>query len=176
MLQVCSAVFSPTDANLLAVGSSRFARLYDIRRLDSPLGSVTTPKSVSYVRLMGKHLVAASVDSVLCMYDTEQVARAAGANSVRPVREFRGHLNARNFVGLACSQSGYMFTGSENNSVVMYHRSVPAPVAEQSVVTTDAMVGGVAEATVSCVTITEAMDYVVTGGTTGWVNVMKLRS
>jgi WD40 repeat protein len=170
---VCSAVFSPTDSNLIAVGSSCFARLYDIRRLHSPLGSVTAPKSVSYVRLMGKHLVAASVDSVICMYDAEQVAEAT---CVQPVREFRGHLNTRNFVGLACSQSGYMFTGSENNSVVMYHRSVPAPVAEQPIVITDATSGGAAEATVSCVAVTEAMDYVVAGGTTGWVHVMKLNA
>lgn len=177
LLQVCSAVFCPTDANLLALGTSSFARLYDIRRLDSPLGSVTAPKAVSYVRFMGKHLIAASVDSVLCMYDTEQVANAAGVRSVQPVREFRGHLNTRNFVGLACSQEGYMFTGSENSSVVMYHRSVPAPVAEQPVVSCDAMGGGGGpEATVSCVAATAALDYVVTGSTTGWVNVMKLKS
>lgn len=176
LLQVCSAVFNPTDANLLAVGTSCFARLYDIRRLDTPLGSVTAPKAVSYVRFMGKHLVAASVDSVLCMYDTERMASAAGASALQPVRKFCGHLNSRNFVGLACSQQGYMFTGSENNSVVMYHRSVPAPVAEQPVVDTDDMGGGAAKATVSCVAVTKALDCVVTGGTTGWVNVMKVKS
>lgn len=177
VLQVCSASFCPTDANLLAVASGCFARLYDIRRLDTPLGSVTAPKAASYVRFMGKNLVAASVDSVLCMYDTEEVARATEVNSVQPVREFRGHINARNFVGLACSQAGYIFTGSENNSVVMYHRSVSAPVAQQTVVNTDALgLSGGPEAIVSCVAVTAAMDHVVAGGTTGWVNVMKLKS
>lgn len=144
--------------------------------MDTPLGSVTAPEAVSYVRFMGKHLVAASVDSVLCMYDTAEVAGAAGAGAVQPVRKFTGHVNSRNFVGLACSQSGYMLTGSENNSVVMYHRSVPAPVAEQVVVNTDAVGGGGPKATVSCVAVTQALDYVVTGGTTGWVNVMKINS
>jgi WD40 repeat protein len=181
-LQVCSAAFCPDDANLLAVGTAAsVTRLYDVRRLDAPLGSAAAPRAVSYVRFMGKQLVAASVDSVLCMYDTAAVAGAnsVGAGAVAPVREFRGHLNNRNFVGLATSPEGYMFTGSEANSVVMYHRSLPTPIAEAHVMTADEMGVGSAsspDAIVSCVAVSQGLDFVVTGGTTGWVNVMKLCS
>lgn len=180
---MCSAVFHPQNANLLALGTANAAlKLYDVRRLDAPLGTASAPRAVSYVRFMGDHVVAAAVDSVICMYNTAAVARGAetGGGLVEPVREFRGHLNQRHFVGLACSPEGYIFTGSENNSVCMYHRSVPTALAEQPVLTQDAMGGGLIHGAerpiVNCLTVDKGLKYVVSGGTTGWVNVMRLDS
>lgn len=174
-------MFHPQNANLLALGTANAAlKLYDVRRLDAPLGTASAPRAVSYVRFMGDHVVAAAVDSVICMYNTAAVARAGsdGGAGVAPVQEFRGHLNQRHFVGLACSPEGYIFTGSENNSVCMYHRSVPSALAEQPVLTQDAMGGGMMVGAerpiVNCLTIDKGLNYVVSGGTTGWVNVMKL--
>lgn len=176
-MQVCSAVFHPQNSNLLALGTANAAlKLYDVRRLDAPLGTAAAPRAVSYVRFMGDHVVAAAVNSVICMYNTAAVAR--GGEDVGPVREFRGHLNQRHFVGLACNPDGYIFTGSENNTVCMYHRSVATALAEQPVVAQDAMgiglVNGSERPIVNCLTVDKGLNYVVSGGTTGWVNVMKL--
>lgn len=43
-----------------------------------------------------------------------------------------GHANEKNFVGLSVTADGYIATGSEDNSVVAYHASLPLPVARHS--------------------------------------------
>lgn len=45
---------------------------------------------------------------------------------------YAGHTNERNFVGLSVTDDGYIATGSEDNSVVAYHASLPLPVARHS--------------------------------------------
>ena len=44
-------------------------------------------------------------------------------------RPSAGHTNEKNFVGLSVTADGYIATGSEDNSVVAYHASLPLPVA-----------------------------------------------
>ncbi len=41
-------------------------------------------------------------------------------------------MNEKNFVGLSVTPVGYIATGSEDNSVVAYHASMPVPVARHS--------------------------------------------
>jgi len=39
-----------------------------------------------------------------------------------------GHSNAKNFVGCSVTADGYIATGSEDNALYCYHRSMPTPV------------------------------------------------
>jgi E3 ubiquitin-protein ligase RFWD2 len=173
---VCSAVFCPSNANLLAVGTASCkARLYDVRKLSAPLGSVAAPRAVSYVRFMGHQLLCSIVDSSLRLHD----ANALGRGEPSLVRQFRGHTNSRNFVGLAVSPTGYFFSGSETNEVVMYHRSLPPALLRQRMLGQDPLamdhgMGSVDKPIVSCLTVTANGSHVAVGGTTGWVNILRL--
>lgn len=42
-----------------------------------------------------------------------------------------GHVNEKNFVGLSVTPAGYIATGSEDNSVVAYHASMPVRIHAQ---------------------------------------------
>ena len=65
-------------------------------------------KAVSYVRWLGEgEVVSASTDSTLRLWDL-----ASGRES----RVFRGHVNEKNFVGLA-ADSEFIACGSETNEV-----------------------------------------------------------
>jgi hypothetical protein len=176
LLQVCCASFCPTNSNLLALGTAACqTRLYDMRRLNAPLGRALSTRAVSYVRFFRKHLFASIVNSSLHMYDVHALSTGA---STPLVREFKGHLNERNFVGMAVSSEGYIFTGTEANEVVMYHESVPSVLIRQPVTGLDARASVVGKAVekpmVSCVTVSKSGKYVVAGGAIGWVNVMQV--
>jgi protein suppressor of PHYA-105 1 len=41
---------------------------------------------------------------------------------------FAGHTNAKNFVGCSVTANGYIATGSEDNALYCYHRSMPTPI------------------------------------------------
>ncbi len=65
-------------------------------------------KAVSYVRwLSDREVVSASTDSTLRLWDI---------HSARESRTFRGHVNEKNFVGLA-ADSEFIACGSETNEV-----------------------------------------------------------
>jgi hypothetical protein len=177
-VQVCCAAFCPTNCNVLALGTAACQmRVYDIRRLDAPLAAITAPRAVSYVRIVGPHIFASVVNSTVQMHDLSALMNGKPAPVVR---EFKGHVNERNFVGLAVNAAGYVFSGSETNEVAMYHASVPAALAKRAIEGADASAagmdgGGKAERPiVSCVAVGKAANVVVAGGTTGWVNVMRL--
>jgi protein suppressor of PHYA-105 1 len=130
---VCSVQFSPTDANLMAFGAANYRTyLYDLRRIQSPLAVIAGhSRAVSYVRFLGcgRRLLTASTDSALKLWDiAAEVARPAAQPSV-PDLTYTGHVNEKNFVGLSVTPAGYIATGSEDNSVVAYHASMPVPVA-----------------------------------------------
>lgn len=169
-------MFCPGNANLLALGTSSCkARLYDIRKLVAPLATVSAPRAVSYVRFMANELLCASVDSSLRLHDLDTMATGDAA----PVSEFRGHTNARHFVGLAASAGGYFFSGSETNEVFLFHRSLPSALLHQRMLGQDplAMDQGLAAVDrpiVSCLTTTATGSHVIAGGTTGWVNVLRV--
>jgi WD40 repeat protein len=90
-------------------------------------------RAVSYVRFMGGgHLVSASTDSTLRLWDLKEVLACPAATSasggssaasggggggrLRPACTYTGHRNQRNFVGLSVSADGHMLCGSEDNS------------------------------------------------------------
>lgn len=94
------------------------------------------------------HLVTASTDSRLKRWDVTPAGAAgaaaaaavAGAASAgggaghapahSPSSTYRGHVNDRNFVGLAVSPDGaYVATGSEDDAVYVYCGGLPSPVA-----------------------------------------------
>ncbi|GAB4823950.1 hypothetical protein N2152v2_010996 [Parachlorella kessleri] len=133
---VCSVQFSPGDGHLVAFGCANYkVYAYDLRSPGQPLGTIAGPqRAVSYVRFMGgSHLVAASTDSTLRLWDLRKVlssgsgSTASGSQSDAPPPEcsFRGHRNQRNFVGLSVTPDGYIACGSEDNKVHCYYRSLP---------------------------------------------------
>lgn len=66
-------------------------------------------KAVSYVRwLSDGEVVSASTDSTLRLWDL---------HAARESRTFRGHVNEKNFVGLA-ADSEFIACGSETNEVL----------------------------------------------------------
>ena len=85
-------------------------------------------RAVSYVRFTssGRQLVGASTDNALCVWDAGALL---GDGPTTPVACLGGHLNRRNFVGLAVSQQGLVACGSEDNSVYLYSTDLPFPLA-----------------------------------------------
>ncbi|CAG9464588.1 unnamed protein product [Pedinophyceae sp. YPF-701] len=158
-VSVCSVAYSPESCHKLAVGvANREARIYDLRNTSQPLAIMTGhKKAVSYVRFMGaSRLVTASTDSTLAIWDSapysgtslppvtaEDVQGGEGmaaasmshmSQRIPALMSYRGHQNTKNFVGLAVSPDGHIFTGSEDNAVYAYHRSMPAPMCSASMV------------------------------------------
>uniref|UniRef100_A0A383VI30 Response regulatory domain-containing protein n=1 Tax=Tetradesmus obliquus TaxID=3088 RepID=A0A383VI30_TETOB len=166
---VCSVQFSPESPHLLACGCANFRTyLFDLRNTAQPLACVHGHRrAVSYVRwLGGEQLVTASTDNTLKLWSVPTMASAgishcaggweasASAASTACVTAYGGHLNQRNFIGLAVlpgspgnsssgglgrssgsssrPASGYIVCGSETNEVYAYHTSMPVPVAAHS--------------------------------------------
>lgn len=168
--------FCPNNANLLAVGTAACeTRLYDVRRLHAPLAIAPAARTVSYVSFLGPHVVSSVVNSSVQLLDVRTLV-AGEPGALR--REFGDHANLRHFVGLAVTPAGYLFTGSETNEVVMYHESSPKALNKRELQGQDDAGLGDAKAgekpIVSCLTVGKSGEYVVAGGTTGWVNVLKM--
>jgi protein suppressor of PHYA-105 1 len=167
---VCSVQFSPESPHLLACGCANYRTyLFDLRNTAQPLACTHGHRrAVSYVRwLGGEQLVTASTDNTLKLWSVPALAAAgtlhcaggreasASAASAACITTYAGHLNQRNFIGLAvlpgspgnsssaglgCGGggsssrpvSGYIVCGSETNEVYAYHTSMPVPVAAHS--------------------------------------------
>lgn len=125
---VCSVQFSPECSNIVAFGSANYRiYLYDLRNIDQPLAMIPGhSRAVSYVRFLGgNHLVSASTDNTLKMWD---ISSAACGNDIPCDITFGGHINEKNFVGLAVTSDGYIACGSENNTVYCYYKALPMPM------------------------------------------------
>lgn len=129
---VCGAAFCAADGNLFAVAAADCrAYVYDLRRSAAPLAVLAGHgRPVSYVRFLGRgEAVTASVDGSLALWDW-----GSAGGIVRPARSFRGHVNAKNFVGLAVLEAERLIAcGSETGAAVGYHTSWATPLAMRSV-------------------------------------------
>jgi len=172
-MNVCTVAFSPVNANLLAFGTADCRTcVYDMRRTQHPIASVTGGRAVSYVRFMDRSLVSATIDSTIRLFDVDVLC----AQSTAPQRVFTGHTNARNFVGLACNRDGYIMTGSETNELMLYHRSLPAVLAVHCFAPrcVERGAGGAAGNIVSCVCAAQKSPHVFAGSSDGVLKVLHM--
>lgn len=114
---VCCVKFNPRSSCHLAFGSAdHCVHYYDLRNMKEALSIFKGHrKAVSYVKFLNKEeLVSASTDSQLKMWNV---------NNPHCLRSFVGHINEKNFVGLA-TDGDYVACGSENNALYVYYKGL----------------------------------------------------
>lgn len=114
---VCCVKFNPNSCYHLAFGSADHSvHYYDLRSTKQPLNVFKGHrKAVSYVKfLSSEDIVSASTDSQLKLWNVNQSHCA---------RSFTGHVNEKNFVGLA-TDGDYITCGSENNGLYVYYKGL----------------------------------------------------
>ncbi|XP_048507915.1 E3 ubiquitin-protein ligase COP1-like [Athalia rosae] len=114
---VCCVKFNPRSSCHLAFGSAdHCVHYYDLRNMKDALCVFKGHrKAVSYVKFVnGENIVSASTDSQLKMWNV---------NDSHCLRSFVGHVNEKNFVGLA-TDGDYVACGSENNALYVYYKGL----------------------------------------------------
>lgn len=114
---VCCVKFNPKSSCNLAFGSAdHCVHYYDLRNMKEALAIFKGhKKAVSYVKFLNsEEIVSASTDSQLKMWNI---------NSPHCLRSFVGHINEKNFVGLA-TDGDYVACGSENNALYIYYKGL----------------------------------------------------
>ncbi|KAH0560890.1 E3 ubiquitin-protein ligase COP1-like [Cotesia glomerata] len=114
---VCCVKFNPRSSCHLAFGSAdHCVHYYDLRNLKEALCVFKGHrKAVSYVKFINKEeIVSASTDSQLKVWNI---------NNPHCLRSFVGHINEKNFVGLA-TDGDYVACGSENNALYVYYKGL----------------------------------------------------
>ncbi|XP_077392583.1 E3 ubiquitin-protein ligase COP1 [Festucalex cinctus] len=114
---VCCVKFSPSSRYHLAFGcADHCVHYYDLRNTKQPIMVFKGHrKAVSYAKFVnGEEIVSASTDSQLKLWNV---------NKPHCLRSFKGHINEKNFVGLA-SNGDYIACGSENNSLYLYYKGL----------------------------------------------------
>ncbi|XP_046385178.1 E3 ubiquitin-protein ligase COP1-like isoform X1 [Ischnura elegans] len=127
---VCCVKFNPKSSCHLAFGSAdHCVHYYDLRHPHEPLAVFRGHrKAVSYVKFLNKEeIVSASTDSQLKMWSVGAVGGGSGSkmSGTAPscLRSFVGHVNEKNFVGLA-TDGDYVACGSENNALYVYYKGL----------------------------------------------------
>jgi E3 ubiquitin-protein ligase RFWD2 len=118
---VCCVKFNPSSCYHLAFGSAdHCVHYYDLRHTKQPLNVFRGhKKAVSYVKFLNRDtLVSASTDSQLKLWNV---------NNKHCMRSFVGHVNEKNFVGLA-TNGDYITCGSENNGLYVYYKGLSKPL------------------------------------------------
>lgn len=131
---VCCVQFNPVNSNILAVGSAAHSvLLYDLRYPRDPVHVFQGhEKAVSYVRFVNAdELVSASTDNSLRLWDCRER---------HCLQTFRGHMNEKNFVGLA-TNGQFLVCGSETNELYMYCKGIQKPLIHHSFSRPDAQHG-----------------------------------
>lgn len=114
---VCCVKFNPRSSCHLAFGSAdHCVHYYDLRNMKEALCIFKGHrKAVSYVKFINKEeIVSASTDSQLKVWNI---------NNPHCLRSFVGHVNEKNFVGLA-TDGDYVACGSENNALYVYYKGL----------------------------------------------------
>ncbi|XP_054717737.1 E3 ubiquitin-protein ligase COP1-like isoform X2 [Uloborus diversus] len=118
---VCCVKFNPESRFHLAFGSAdHCVHYYDLRNTKEALEVFKGhKKAVSYVKFLNKaEVVSASTDSQLKLWNV---------NQSNCLRSFKGHLNEKNFVGLA-TDGDFVACGSENNALYIYYKGLSTQV------------------------------------------------
>ncbi|XP_035222396.1 E3 ubiquitin-protein ligase COP1-like isoform X2 [Stegodyphus dumicola] len=118
---VCCVKFNPESRFHLAFGSAdHCVHYYDLRNPKQPLEVFRGhKKAVSYVKFLNScEVVSASTDSQLKLWNV---------NQSHCLRSFKGHLNEKNFVGLA-TDGDFIACGSENNALYIYYKGLSTQV------------------------------------------------
>lgn len=114
---VCCVKFNPKSSCHLAFGSAdHCVHYYDLRSLKEPLCIFKGhKKAVSYVKFLNTHeIISAGTDGQLKLWDINKPPYC--------LRSFvGGHVNEKNFVGLA-TNGDYIACGSEDNSLCVYYK------------------------------------------------------
>ncbi|XP_067662002.1 E3 ubiquitin-protein ligase COP1-like isoform X1 [Haliotis asinina] len=114
---VCCVKFNPESRYHLAFGSAdHCVHYYDLRNTKQAVGVFRGHrKAVSYAKFVNaQEIVSASTDSQLKLWNLSKP---------NAVRTFKGHINEKNFVGLA-TDGDYVSCGSENNSLYIYYKGL----------------------------------------------------
>lgn len=131
---VTTVKWRPDSSVHLAIGSADHSvYLYDLRHAAAPM--ITLPghrKAVSYVKWASpSELVSASTDSTLRLWGSEpRESDTCECNLNFPnqlMRVFEGHINEKNFVGLA-TEGDLIACGSETNELYVYHKQLRKPI------------------------------------------------
>uniref|UniRef100_A0A182JFK9 Uncharacterized protein n=1 Tax=Anopheles atroparvus TaxID=41427 RepID=A0A182JFK9_ANOAO len=115
---VCCVKFNPKSSCHLAFGTADHGvNYYDLRNLKQPLCQFKGHrKAVSYVKFLNTdELVSASTDGQLKLWNINSPPFC--------LRSFTGHINEKNFAGLA-TNSDYLACGSEDNSLCVYYKGL----------------------------------------------------
>lgn len=115
---VCCVKFNPKSSCHLAFGSADHdVHYYDLRNMTKPLCVFKGhKKAVSYVKFLNTNeIISASTDSQLKLWNVNQPPYC--------LRSFVGHVNEKNFVGLA-TDGDYIACGSEDNSLYIYYKGL----------------------------------------------------
>lgn len=115
---VCCVKFNPRSSCHLAFGSADHdVHYYDLRNLSKALCVFKGhKKAVSYVKFLNTdEIISASTDSQLKLWNVNQPPYS--------LRSFVGHVNEKNFVGLA-TDGDYVACGSEDNALYVYYKGL----------------------------------------------------
>lgn len=114
---VCCVKFNPRSSCHLAFGSAdHCVHYYDLRNMKEAVAVFKGhKKAVSYVKFLNSEdIVSASTDSQLKLWNI---------NTPYCLRSFVGHINEKNFIGLA-TDGDYVACGSENNAMYIYYKGL----------------------------------------------------
>lgn len=115
---VCCVKFNPKSSCHLAFGSADHdVHYYDLRNMTKALCVFKGhKKAVSYVKFLNtEEIISASTDSQLKLWNVNAPPYS--------LRSFVGHINEKNFVGLA-TDGDYIACGSEDNSLYIYYKGL----------------------------------------------------
>uniref|UniRef100_A0A0N5ART3 RING-type domain-containing protein n=1 Tax=Syphacia muris TaxID=451379 RepID=A0A0N5ART3_9BILA len=120
-VNVCCVCFSPISSyHLVFGGTDRSIHLYDLRNISKAVNVFQGHyKPISYVKYVTRNeVVSAATDSQLRIWDV---------NTGSCIRTLKGHLNEKNFVGLA-TDGNHVVCGSENNQLYLYYKGLSDPL------------------------------------------------